>query len=323
MKVQYDYYVLFAAEVEAWKTEFGWTDNTVQFYFEGLNEPEFQHIIHKKGSYADGVYTPAYFSTDVLAQVLTDVAYYMTLAVGDCGEVATPALTNITSDSGVDSTTGIYADALLSGMYTKINDNAAPTAIDGIAPVNTNDENDYFTCLNWHPYLHWFKEENSKLYYGEVVTTKTWYGSTKKEAKVNESYADMWVLWNNSMYQIAVNGGDTDSPKVFFSEFGFCDWGNMTGSDNRAILGVNEALAATVFKTLMNKVGELVFVDELTVMAYRLFDIEDLGAGEGNFGFINEQGQLKAIAKEYYLIINGNEDTSDLQDVIDEHFIVN
>ena len=171
--------------------------------------------------------------------------------------------------------------------------------------------------------MHWFKEENSKLYYGEVVTTKTWYGSTKKEAKVNESYADMWVLWNNSMYQIAVNGGDTDSPKVFFSEFGFCDWGNMTGSDNRAILGVNEELAATVFKTLMNKVGDLVFVDELTVMAYRLFDIEELGAGEGNFGFINEQGQLKAIAKEYYLIINGNEDTSDLQAVIDEHFIVN
>jgi len=209
----------------------------------------------------------------------------------------------------------------LSTMYAKINDSAAPTAISGITPTNSNDENDYFTCLNWHPYLPWFKLENEAMYYGEIVTTTSWFGTKKESGKVNNSYADMWVDWNNGMYQIAVNGGDTDAPKVFFTEFGVCDWGNPTGSsDYRKMLGINENLTANVFKTLLAKANELVFVDELTVMAFRMFDIAELGAGEGNFGFINEEGQLKAIAKEYYVIINGDDDTSELQAFINEYF---
>ena len=159
------------------------------------------------------------------------------------------------------------------------------------------------------------------MYYGEIVTKTNWWGTTTTTAQVNSSYADMWVAWNNIMYQIAVDGGDTDKPKVFFSEFGACDWGNPT-SGNHKTMGINEELAATVFKTLLSKANGLAFVDELTVMAFRVFDNAELGTGEGNFGFINEEGQLKAIAKEYYTIINGNSDTSALQAVIDKYFKV-
>ena len=320
LKVQYDYYVLFAKEVKSWKTEFGWMDNTVSFYFEGINEPEFQNLIHKIGTYNNGEYTPSYCTKAELAKILTDVSYYMTLAVGDAGYITTPAFTNIDSNSGSPMETyNVYCDTLLNEMYVQINDNVAPTAIEGITPANTNDENDYFTVLNWHPYLPWFKEENANMYYGEIVTEKTWYGTTKTSAKVNSAYADSWVAWNNGMYQIAVNGGDTDSPKVFFSEFGLCDWGNQT-SGNYKTMGINETLAATVFKTLLGKAGNLMFVDELTVIAFRIFDNEELGVGEGNFGFINEQGQVKEIMKGYYEIINGNDDTSSLQAVITKYF---
>ena len=157
------------------------------------------------------------------------------------------------------------------------------------------------------------------MYYGDIVTKTTWYGATTTTAEVNSNYANMWVAWNNNMYQIAVNGGDTDSPKVFFSEFGVCDWGSPN-SGNHKKMGINEELAATVFKTLLNSAKGLVFVDELTVMAFRVFDNEELGTGEGNFGMIDDNGKIKPIMKEYYEIINGNDDTSSLQAKIDEYF---
>ncbi len=320
LKVQYDYYVLFAAEVNAWKMEYGWTANDVQFYFEGLNEPEFHNLIHKRGDYRDGDYFKGAYNTAEMAKILTDVSYYMTLALNGCGEVTTPAFTYFSSDSDSTLTNGVFCDTLLDAMYTEINDGVAPTAIAGITPADSNDENDYFTCLNWHPYLPWNKTEHAAMYYGEIVETKTWWGAKKKEAKI-ANYVDMWAAWNNGMYQIAVNGGDTDKPKVFFSEFGLCDWGNISETaDQRYILGINENTAATVFGNLLSNAKKLLFVDELTVMAFRIFDNADLGAGEGNFGFINEEGQLKAIAKEYYQIINGNADTSDLQAVIDKYY---
>ncbi len=320
LKAQYDYYVLFAQLIDSWKSAYGWTENVVKFYFEGINEPEFQGLIHKRGTYADGTYTCGYYSTNELAKIFTDVAYYMTLAVGDTGYVTTPALTNIASNSNSPlDTHGVYCDTLLNAMYEQINDAVAPTAISGIAPANTNDENDYFTCLNWHPYLPWFKAEDTTMYYGEIVTKTGWFGITTTTAEVNSNYANMWVAWNNAMYQIAVNGGDTDSPKVFFSEFGVCDWGSpVSGNYNK--MGINEGLAATVFKTLLGSANNLTFVDELTVMAFRVFDNEELGSGEGNFGMIDDNGQIKAIMKEYYVIINGNDDTSSLQAKIDEYF---
>ena len=319
LKVQYDYFVLFAAEVKAWKTEFGWTDNVVKFYFEGINEPEFQNLIHKRGTYENGERTMDYYTASELAKILTDVSYYMTLAVEGVGEVTTPALTNISSNSGGSTNTQVYCDTLLAALYDQINDDVAPTAIAGIMPANTKDENDYFTCLNWHPYLPWFKAEHSEMYYGEIVTEKTWWGSSKEVAKVNSSYASMWVSWNNAMYQIAVRGGDEDAPKVFFSEFGLCDWGTPQSGQYQK-MGIGEELAATVFKTLLNNANSLTFADELTVIAFRAFDVEELGSGEGNFGFIDEDGQIKEIMKEYFIIINGHDDTASLQLKIDEYF---
>ncbi|MBO5737323.1 MAG: hypothetical protein J6S04_05900, partial [Clostridia bacterium] len=320
LKVQYDYYALFAAEVNAWKAEYAWSANDVKFYFEGLNEPEFHNLIHKRGDYRDGNYFKGAYTTNEMAKIFTDVSYYMTLALKGCGEVTTPAFTYFSSGSGSDLTNGVYCDTLLNAMYMQINDDVAPTAIAGITSANSNDENDYFTCLNWHPYLPWFKSEHQEMYYGEIVTTSGWFGSTKTEAKVNNNYANDWAAWNNGMYQIAVSGGDTDSPKVFFSEFGLSDWGSPS-SGNYKKMSINENTAATVFKTLLtNGAPKLTFVNELTVMAFRIFDHADWGIGEGNFGFINEEGQLKAIAKEYYQIINGNNDTSALQAVIDQYF---
>ena len=322
LKAQYDYYVLFAELVDSWKSEYGWTDSVVKFYFEGINEPEFQGLIHKRGTYAGGTYTCGYYSTAEMAKILTDAAYYMTLAIGDTGYVTTPALTNIASSSNSPlDTYGVYCDTLLAAMYAEINNGVAPTAISSITPANTNDENAYFTCLNWHPYLPWFKYEDTTMYYGEIVTTDHWLLGTTTTAKVNSSYADMWVAWNNNMYQIAVNGGDEDCPKVFFSEFGVCDWGSPADGNYKK-MGINEELAATVFKTLLGSASDLLFVDELTVMAFRVFDNEELGIGEGNFGMIDENGQIKAIMKEYYVIINGNDDTSSLQAKIDEYFVV-
>ena len=320
LKAQYDYYVLFADLIDSWKSAYGWTDSVVKFYFEGLNEPEFQNLIHKRGTYENGTYTYGYYSTNEMAKILTDVAYYMTLAVGDTGYITTPALTNIASNSKSPlDTHGVYCDTLLNAMYEQINDGVAPTAISGITPENTKDENAYFTCLNWHPYLPWFKSEDTTMYYGEIVTTTGWFGSTSTTAQVNSNYANMWVAWNNGMYQIAVANGDTDSPKVFFSEFGVCDWGNPDSGYYKT-MGINEELAATVFKTLLGSASDLTFVDELTVMAFRVFDNAELGSGEGNFGMIDENGQIKAIMKEYYVIINGNDDTSSLQAKIDEYF---
>ena len=69
------------------------------------------------------------------------------------------------------------------------------------------------------------------------------------------------------------------------------------------------------------------FADADSIASYALEAVSALsgakiinGVGEGNFGFINEEGQVKEIMKGYYEIINGNDDTSSLQAVIDKYF---
>ena len=336
LELQYNYYMLLTAQIAEWQAaNLTWQD--VRFYFEGLNEPESQLVIHKRGSYdfSTGTNNYGYFTSNELARVLTDVSYYMTLAVNtnisQSGYVTSPALMYLTQDSGNVLVSGISTDGFLDSMAAVIKDNVAPTAISGITPANTNYPEDYFTVLNWHPYLAWTKTEHGALYYAEIQST--WYGTN--EATVNSDYATDWVNWNNNLYHIFVDQFTGYAPKVVFTEIGMIDYGTHVSSySDYKTIGVTEDLAATVFGNLMSAVGDLAFSNNCTIIAFRLCDLEGVYAaeqatqgyadiyvhGEGNLGLIEEDGTIKAIMKEYYYVINGTRDTTALQAEINKYY---
>ena len=336
LKLQYDYYMLLTAQIAEWQAaNLTWQD--VRFYFEGLNEPESQLVIHKRGSYdfSTGTNNYGYFTSNELARVLTDVSYYMTLAVktniSQSGYVTSPALMYLTQDSGNVPVSGISTDGFMASMATVINDAVAPTAIDGVTPANTTNPEDYFTVLNWHPYLAWTKTEHSALYYAEIQST--WLGS--KKAVVNSDYATDWVNWNNNLYHIFVNQFTGYAPKVVFTEIGMIDYGTHVSSyTDYKTIGVTESLAATVFGNLMSAVDGLAFSNNCTIIAFRLCDLEGVYKaeqatagyadiyvhGEGNLGLIEEDGTIKAIMKEYYYVINGTRDTAALQTEVNKYY---
>ena len=336
LKLQYDYYLLLTAQIAEWQaSNLAWQD--VRFYFEGVNEPESQLVIHKRGSYDFNAKTNnyGYYTSNELARILTDVAYYMTLAananMNNSGYVTSPALMYLTTDSGNVSASGVSTDGFLTSMATVILDEVAPTAIANVTPVNTTDPEDYFTVLNWHPYLAWTKTEHNALYYAEIQNT--WYGTTK--AKVNSDYATDWVKWNNSLYHRFVDNFENYAPKVVFTEIGIIDYGdNVSSYAYYKTIGVNEDLAAKVFGNLMSAVGDLDFSNNCTIIAFRLCDLEGLYKaeqatqgyldiyvhGEGNLGLIEEDGTIKAIMKEYYYVINGTRDTTALQEEVNKYY---
>ncbi|MBQ6980549.1 MAG: hypothetical protein IJQ07_07920, partial [Clostridia bacterium] len=340
LKVQADYYSLLTAQIAAWKENSpAW--NNIRFYFEGINEPEGQVVIHKRGSYnfSTGEYTYNYFNTATLAKILTDVSYYMTLAVNanldGVGYVTTPALMYLTSGSGQVPVSGVSSDGLLGAMATAIKDNVAPTAISGITPANTNDPEAYFTVLNWHPYLSWLKSEHNELYYAEVTSSSSLFSGTTWNAEVNSDYATDWVNWNNGMYSIFVDQFTGFAPKVVFTEIGMIDFGtHVSFSTHYTAVGVSESLAATVFSNLLSAMDGLTFSNNCTVIAFRLCDVESILKadqatqgyldiyvyGEGNLGLIEEDGTIKAIMREYYYIINGNRNTTALQTVVSGYY---
>ena len=335
LKLQYDYYTLLTAQIAEWQNSNpAWQD--VRFYFEGLNEPEGQLVIHKRGSYdfSTGTNNYEYFTSDELARILTDVAYYMTLAVktnlNQKGYVTSPALMYLTSDSGNVSASGVSTDGFLNSMAAAIKDSVAPTAILGITPANTNYPEDYFTVLNWHPYLAWSKSEHNSLYYAEIKSS--WTGN---KAVVNSDYATDWVNWNNNLYNLFVDQFDGYAPKVVFTEFGVIDYGEHVSSyAYYKAIGVDEELAATVFANLLSNVGDLAFANNCTIIAFRLCDLEGVYKaeqesagyldiyvhGEGNLGLIEEDGTVKAIMREYYYILNGTRDTTALQEEINKYY---
>ena len=336
LELQYNYYMLLTAQIAEWQAaNLTWQD--VRFYFEGLNEPESQLVIHKRGSYdfSTGTNNYGYFTSNELARVLTDVSYYMTLAVNtnisQSGYVTSPALMYLTQDSGNVPVSGISTDGFMASMATVINDAVAPTAIDGVTPANTTNPEDYFTVLNWHPYLAWTKTEHGALYYAEIQST--WYGTNK--ATVNSDYATDWVNWNNNLYHIFVDQFTGYAPKVVFTEIGMIDYGTHVSSySDYKTIGVTEDLAATVFGNLMSAVGDLAFSNNCTIIAFRLCDLEGVYAaeqatqgyadiyvhGEGNLGLIEEDGTIKAIMKEYYYVINGTRDTAALQAEVNKYY---
>ena len=342
LKVQYDMYDLLTKEVAGWVNEHSW-GTTVKFIFEGLNEPEGQSNIHRLGIYRANIgYAYNYFDNDSLAKVLTDLSYYCTKAVNanlsNIGKVSTVAFTNVWNNANsVGFASGVYANTLLAAMTSAIKDEIAPTAIDGITPSNSQDANDYYTVLNWHPYISWWKDENSYLYYGYSTTSKNWFGISKTTYSVNANYVQGWIDWNLAMYNLATNGFVNYHPDVVFSELGAFDYGAHATDDKYTKLGINEAGAANLLKTLINTASTIDFGSgSLTIIAFRLCDMETQlvnGGGhgtlgnpdfyamaEGNVGLIEEDGTLKKTGQELYFIINGNYDTDDLQNKITENW---
>ncbi|MBO4251666.1 MAG: hypothetical protein J5911_03280, partial [Clostridia bacterium] len=338
LKLQYDYYNALSSQLATWQAaNSSWSG--LKFYFEGINEPEGQLNIHKRGNYSSA-YTYNYFTTDELAKILTDVAYQMTLAVNanldGTGFVTTPALMYITGNSGQTIASGVKSDAFLYSMASAILDGVAPTAIYGGSVIpNSTDPEDYFTVLNWHPYVSWLQSEHNELYYAEIKTTSSWYGGSTAKAYVNNDYPLDWVGWNNGMYHLFVDMFTGYAPKVVFTELGVIDFGtHVESSSAYGKVGVNEALAATVFSSLLNAVDELDFNNNCTIIGFRLCDVESILAaeqtamgysnmhvyGEGNLGFIEEDGTIKDIMKEYYYVINGTKDTTALQTVVSGYY---
>ena len=241
---------MLTAQIAAWQeSNYAW--GNLKFYFEGLNEPEGQATIHPRGTYAAGTYTYDYFDNATLAKILTDVAYYMTLAVNEnlseSGFVTTPALMCLTSDSGNVSASGVSTDGFMDAMATVIKDGVAPTAISGVTPANTNYPEDYFTVLNWHPYLSWTMNAHNILYYAEIKAVEN-KGTWSLVAEVNNEYATAWVDWNNNLYNRFVDQFTGYAPKVVFTEFGVIDYGEYaTMYDGLIPVGITEELAATAF----------------------------------------------------------------------------
>ena len=327
LKVQYSYYDLITAQLASWQeANLSWSN--VKFYFEGINEPEGQVNIHKRGSYSAN-YINNYFTTSELARVLTDVAYYMTKAANDnlngTGFVATPALMYISSNSGLTLSSGVYSDVFLSYMAAAIKDNTAPTTLyQGDVVENTKDPEDYFTVLNWHPYVAWSTTDHQELYYAQIKNNR---------AYVNENYTTNWVAWNNGMYNIFVSNFTGYAPKVVFTELGMMDYGTHVNSfSDYKKIGVNQNLAASVFGGLLRSdvLDGLAFSNNCTIIGFRLCDVESIMAeqgetglylyGEGNAGFIEENGTIKQIMKEYYYVINGNNDTTSLQSIVTSYY---
>nr|MBO4517920.1 hypothetical protein [Clostridia bacterium] len=326
LKLQYDYYNLLTAQIAEWQeANLSWSD--VKFYFEGLNEPEGQKNIHKRGTYTSQ-YIYSYFTVGELAKIFTDVAYYMTLAVNanldGTGFVTTPALMYVTSNSGL-TLTPVYSDQFLAAMAEAILDNAAPTALYGGSVIeNSKHPEDYFTVLNWHPYVAWTKDDHGELYYAEYKNNR---------AYVNGNYVANWVGWNNGMYNLFVNNFTGYTPKVVFTEFGMMDYGTHVNSYAAyKAIGINQTLAATVFSSILNTevLDSLVFKNNCTIIGFRLCDMESIMAeqgetglylhGEGNCGFIEENGTIKSIMTEYYYIINGTRDTTALQTEVYKYY---
>ncbi|GHU99012.1 hypothetical protein FACS1894211_03700 [Clostridia bacterium] len=89
-------------------------------------------------------------------------------------------------------------------MYGLIKSGSYPYGAD-----KSTDCDDYFMCLNWHPYV------------------------------LNGDLDASWLKYNNDVYAVAKKNGD-DGKKVFFTEFGFTDMGD-SGVEERQIGFMNQA----------------------------------------------------------------------------------
>ena len=136
------------------------------------------------------------------------------------------------------------------------------------------DPDNYFQVLNWHPYT---------------------FGS--------DTVNDVWLQLQHEIYDVAIRHNDGGKP-VWFTEFGWTDWGEPTRQQTiaDAFVGFYDMVKA-----------EMPYVQ--TVMAFRLTNLttQDISLGENNFGIMYNKddplngGQPKAAAIAIAKYIRGDD----------------
>ncbi len=183
------------------------------------------------------------FTQAELIEQNVNYMYYASLGIKRGNADATTVMPGYSPGAG-----GLASGALASfvdGIYDSIASNNYPH---GASP--STDPDDYFEVLAWHPYIG--------------------------TGGVNAG----WESANDAIYQAAVLHGDGAKP-VFFTEFGFTDYGDSATE----LLQIQDMDAAFNYaKTTMT------YVKNIT--AFRLFECEFAvnwgGLGEVHFGYFKE-----------------------------------
>ncbi len=236
------------------------------------------------------------------AQAVMDVCRMATLGVQDAGKnikIAMPALTCV--GGSADFFTAQYTSI----KGTRINDNLSPETQ---ALFATKDADDYFQIVNIHPYVFLSNETSSTnyLYSGS--------GSSRK-AESYENIKERWTKYVESLRKIAVENGDGEKP-FWITELGIADYKACGNSSDLNVSNWSDywnntvARQARVFQAVFDAIETLPYID--TVMAFRVGDYAHTDVdhdyaqcGEASYGMIDKNGNLKAIGKYLYAIVNG------------------
>lgn len=234
-------------------------------YFEPANEPEFGGCIHKNG------YTHA--GSEVVNANYMYTQYDQVRILADMCWYISKALKEVNPDAKVmnPSLCGLTTTPdYLEDIYKAIESGGLPAGQE----KSDVDPDNYFQVLNWHPYT---------------------FGSDT----VNEA----WLELQHEIYQVAIDHGDAGKP-VWFTEFGWTDWGEPTRQDTiaNAFVGFFDMVKA-----------EMPFVQ--TVMVFRLTTLttQDISVGENNFGIMYNKddpingGKPKAAALTIAKYIRGED----------------
>ncbi|MBE7080614.1 MAG: hypothetical protein E7371_05185 [Clostridiales bacterium] len=223
-------------------------------YFEPANEPEMKSCIHKNG-YTHG-------GTDLVNASYIYTQYDQVRILADLCWYTTKAVQSVNPNAKVmnPSLCGLTTTPdYLNDIYEAIESGALPA---GQEKSDTDPDN-YFQVLNWHPYT---------------------FGS--------DTVTDAWLQLQQETYQVAIDHDDGGKP-VWFTEFGWTDWGEPTRQQTiaDAYVGFFDMVKA-----------EMPWVQ--TVMIFRLTTLatQDISLGENNFGIMYNKddplygGQPKAAA---------------------------
>ena len=207
-------------------------------YYEPANEPEMGGCIHKNG-YTHG-------GSDVVNASYMYTQYDQARIVADMCWYTTKAVQSVNPNAKVmnPSLCGLTTTPeYLEDIYKAIESSALPAGQE----KSDIDPDNYFQILNWHPYT---------------------FGS--------DTVNDAWLQLQNDTYDVAIDHGDGGKP-VWFTEFGWTDWGEATQQETIANAYVG------FFDTVKAKMPYV-----QTVMVFRLTTLvtQDISLGENNFGIM-------------------------------------
>lgn len=234
---EYDMYIRFLKMQQQAYTLFA-TDFPEVCYYEPVNEPEMATVIHKNG-----------YTSGANDAVNTDYLYTQQEKVyilADLCWYATKAVQAVNPEAKV-TTPSLCSlgttPAFLDDLYKAIESSAVPVGQE----KSDVDPDNYFQILNWHPYT---------------------FGM--------DSVSEMWIDFQNSIYEVAIQHGDGGKP-VWFTEFGWTDYGQETKMQTIADAFVE------FFDTVKAKMPYV-----QTVMIFRLTNLytQDAGDAENNFGIM-------------------------------------